>query len=383
MPTNKIRVLVQVGHESPRQPRLEANTGSPGEVEVVRKIGAALTARLESDRRFRPRLIPGKVPSDVADGSFPVDAFIALHCDGAANKSAEGWSLGFPDDPINKKLADAIATEFKKFHRSAQRGDNNTVDMHKYYAYKLVPTPGPEVLVEHGFVSNPVEHEWLNDHIAQLAEAEYQGLLAHFGLENLDGEPIPAPHPAAPVPLIGRVTVVEAVTPSSTILGAPRTTRQQIRVALLGRDHHDYTDRQVRKIGNLYVDVATSVGIDPLVAVAQMVLETGNLTSFWSQPPRRNPAGIGVTGEKGVGLSFKSWRQAVRAHVGRLLAYAVPAGQETPAQRELVDMALDVRPLPDQKRGIAPTLQGLAGSWAADPEYADKLARVAAGIVQA
>ena len=28
----------------------------------------------------------------------------------------------------------------------------------------------------------------------------------------------------------------------------------------------------------------------PLLVVSQMVLETGNLTSFWSQPPRRNPA---------------------------------------------------------------------------------------------
>jgi hypothetical protein len=125
------------------------------------------------------------------------------------------------------------------------------------------------------------------------------------------------------------------------------------------------------------VTTATSVGLDPLLVVSQMVLETGNLTSFWSQVPRRNPAGIGVTGEEGKGNTFSSWDKACRAHVGRLLAYALPEGAESSAQKTLIKEALKVRDLPADRRGRAPTLAGLAGSWAMDPKYAGKIVRIA------
>ena len=114
-----------------------------------------------------------------------------------------------------------------------------------------------------------------------------------------------------------------------------------------------------------------------LLAVAQMTEETGHLTSFWSQRPRRNLAGIGVTGEPGAGVSFPDLKTAVRAHTGRLLAFALPSGVESEAQHQLIEEALAARPLPEKYRGIAPTLQGLAGTWAQDPDYATKVAAVA------
>ena len=99
-----------------------------------------------------------------------------------------------------------------------------------------------------------------------------------------------------------------------------------------------------------------------------------------SQRPRRNFAGIGVTGQPGAGLSFPDLKTAVRAHSGRLLAYALPGGTGTPAQNQLIDEALAARPLPPQLRGAATTLGGLAGTWAQDPQYAVKLAAVANAI---
>lgn len=379
----KVRVAVQVGHESPRQPgRTENNTGAAGEVEVNRMVGAALVALLEADHRFDARLIPGLVPPEFARPNPPVDAFISLHCDGAASKSADGWSLGFPKGAVNKKLADLIAAEFRSFHRSNQRADNNTTDMARYYAYDLVKTPGPEVLVEHGFVSNPKERRWLHRNSDKLARAEYSALVKHFELDTLAATTEPVVPTARTVPT-GSPGDATPLTPRSRILADPRVSLNQLRVALLGRPHGGYSESQVRRIAKIYLDTCSPVGVDPLVAAAQMVLETGNLTSFWSQPPRRNPAGIGVTGAPGVGLKFPSWPVAVRAHVGRLLAYALADGDESPAQRALVDEALAARPLPPEKRASAKTLRGLARSWATDPEYADKIARVANGILTA
>lgn len=168
-----------------------------------------------------------------------------------------------------------------------------------------------------------------------------------------------------------------AVTPRSHLHAQPRAGAERAQRYLLGRPHGEYDDDDIRVIVSHYYDTAEMVGLDPLLVVAQMALETGGLTSFWSQRPRRNPAGIGVTGAPGAGVSFPSWKIAVRAHTGRLLAYTLHSGDESRLQRRLIDEALAHRALPERFRGVAPRLEGLAGTWAADPKYAVKLARVA------
>jgi hypothetical protein len=167
------------------------------------------------------------------------------------------------------------------------------------------------------------------------------------------------------------------VTGASPLAAAPRATAAQFEVYVRSRPHGGYTDANVRTIVRLYDTTARSVGLDPLLVVAQMVLETGNLSSEWSQRPRRNPAGIGVTGEPGEGVSFPNWKAAVRAHVGRLLAYSLAAGAENATQLALIDEALTWRALPDHLRGAATSLSGLAGTWAADRQYATKIVRLA------
>jgi hypothetical protein len=107
-----------------------------------------------------------------------------------------------------------------------------------------------------------------------------------------------------------------------------------------------------------------------------MELETGHMTSKASQPPRRNLAGIGITSSSTQGLSFATFDKAVRAHVGRLAAYAIPKGEGTQAQKALIAEALAVRPLPDAKRGVAVRLKGLSRNWAMDPKYAIKIAKI-------
>jgi hypothetical protein len=205
-------------------------------------------------------------------------------------------------------------------------------------------------------------------------EALAEGVCAFLGVPfKPPAAPVtPPPHPV-PAPSA-------AVTPASPILAAPRATAAQAEQFLLGQPHGGYSDADVRTLVGLYFSTATPAGLDPLLAVAQMSEETEHLTSSWSQPPHRNLAGIGVTGAPGVGLSFPDLPTAVRAHAGRLLAYAVTAGAATPAQSQLITAALAFRPLPDHLRGTAPTLQGLAGTWAADPQYAAKIAAVAERI---
>ncbi len=177
---------------------------------------------------------------------------------------------------------------------------------------------------------------------------------------------------------------------------AARATRH-----ILARAHGDYTTHDIADvIIPAYIAQCAAVGLDAAIVLAQLIHETGNLTSWWSQRPRRNPAGIGVTGavwatqprtgrwvRRGPlwvkGCSFATWEHdAIPAHLGRLLAYALPDGQGTPAQQQLITRALAIRPLPAAFRGTATRLQGLNGRWAWPGRvYAQKLAARANTIV--
>lgn len=168
--------------------------------------------------------------------------------------------------------------------------------------------------------------------------------------------------------------------------------------AILTRPHGAYTDHDIAAvIVPAYIAQCAAVGLDAAIVLAQLIHETGNLTSWWSQRPRRNPAGIGVTGrtmagqprsldwakrDDGVwaeGVSFESWNgAAIPAHLGRLLAYAVTDAAANDAQRQLIEYAMLIRPLPASYRGVAPTITGLNGRWAVPgKDYGQRIATVA------
>jgi hypothetical protein len=192
-------------------------------------------------------------------------------------------------------------------------------------------------------------------------------------------------------------------TPNSAIIGPSSVTQARCVAYLCARPHGAYTEYDVRAIVAGYVRVCKEVGTDLTILIAQLAHETANLSSWWSQRPIRNPAGIGVTGAAIVprpgtgvwqwnarlnvwceGCAFPSWADhAIPAHVGRLLAYALPDGAGTEAQQALIHEALRVRGLPHAYRGAAPTLRGLAGRWAVPgTDYPDKLALIANAIVR-
>lgn len=170
---------------------------------------------------------------------------------------------------------------------------------------------------------------------------------------------------------------------------------------ILARPHGEYNEVDVAgSIVPAYFAVCASVGMEPVMLIAQMIHETGNLSSWWAQRPRRNPAGIGVTGRTSAaqpaaglwalkngtwqeGVSFESWKDAsIAAHAGRLLAYALSDAQASPAQLAVIKRALGFRALPAGFRGVAPSWRGLNGRWAVPgTTYADKIAAIANAII--
>jgi hypothetical protein len=201
--------------------------------------------------------------------------------------------------------------------------------------------------------------------------------------------------PATPTPAIAQATGPSQIylpilrhnlgdADDPPILGRPSGTAQQATDWLVPRAA-GYTPDDIATIVATYAELGDQVGSDWFLALAQLAHETGHLTSWWSQRPRRNPAGIGVTGavrpgtpdappgagwtwdgtQWREGLSFASWLDdAIPAHLGRLLAYALTDQQANDPQRALIERALAYRPLADSYRGIAPTILGLNGRWA-------------------
>jgi hypothetical protein len=171
------------------------------------------------------------------------------------------------------------------------------------------------------------------------------------------------------------------------ILGPASGTIDQAVDWLAARSAAEYPRFDVAEIVGAYQQIGDAVGMDWFLALAQMAHETGSLTSWWSGRPRRNPAGIGVTGrtQEGTpdappagawawddtlqlwreGLSFPTWvDHGVPAHLGRLLAYALRDDQANETQGELIDTALSYRALPASYRGVAQVITDLNGRWA-------------------
>jgi hypothetical protein len=129
-------------------------------------------------------------------------------------------------------------------------------------------------------------------------------------------------------------------------------------------------DRYARRInpeapflGNLYVKIGDTYGIDPDVAFAQAFYETHAFTFGGDVlPSQNNFAGLGAIGEGASGASFDSRAEGVRAQIEHLYAYAsteeLPVGDPIDPRFELVT------------RGSADTAEELSGKWAF-PGYDD------------
>lgn len=179
---------------------------------------------------------------------------------------------------------------------------------------------------------------------------------------------------------------------TTPIINAPTCAQDRAAAYVLMQPKHgSYTAREIDDIARAYWTHARACGVDPGVAWAQMLHESGALSSWWSQPPRHNPAGIGVNGATSdaqpvgawafdgalwrAGCSFPGgWAaHAIPAHLGRLVAYAVKPHDRTAAQAAYVLMAEAARVLPFQLHGRCETVESLGGVWAKDAGYGGRL----------
>lgn len=172
------------------------------------------------------------------------------------------------------------------------------------------------------------------------------------------------------------------IPPDAALVTAPRASAKRLAMYAECGKRGAYEPGAIQQIVGIHVDTCRAAGLDPLLVVSQLILETDNLTSDAARLPRLDPVGIVPPRERGKGRWFSSWADAARAHVGLLLAYALPKGAENGLQRTLVEHALAWRAVPSALRASAPTLDRLPGAWDAEQEYAERIRRIANTILQ-
>jgi len=167
-----------------------------------------------------------------------------------------------------------------------------------------------------------------------------------------------------PVPELVQPVQPEKPVPSANIMGNGMVDGEKL--SLFIQYNNPAADMDyVRSLAAHYINEAAFEGISHDVAFIQMCLETGFLRFGGDVSPLQyNYCGLGAVGNGEPGLSFPDPQTGVRAHVQHLKGYAT--GE--PLKGELVDPRYKW-----VRKGSSPTIEGLAGTWAADRTYSVKL----------
>lgn len=158
----------------------------------------------------------------------------------------------------------------------------------------------------------------------------------------------------------------------SRIMSSGRFNSRQLTAYFLTKNRHAKA-ASVDYIARVYIKESSSEGVNHDIAFVQMCHETsflryGNQVQHW----QHNYCGLGATDNGARGLSFPDVQTGVRAHIQHLKAYA----STYPLRNRLVDPRFKY-----VKRGSAPTIDQLAGTWASDRSYGDHLRKHLSAMV--
>jgi hypothetical protein len=159
--TENLDLILQMGHVG----RTTGSTGTKGEQVFNKALGD------EMDKLLKPTTIKYKIIG--ADNWLKPEPnkatiFLALHADGSTNPSARGFSMGFKLG-TDESFKEVLAKDYGQLCKFTRRKDNYTTGLAKYYGYKHVEAKYCNI-IEHGFLSNKIEHDWLVSHIKEIAQ---------------------------------------------------------------------------------------------------------------------------------------------------------------------------------------------------------------------
>ena len=194
-------VAIQAGHwrsnELPEEfARLRANTGSSADgvrevdlnIDIAHRIAEYLRA-WGNDAYVLPATVPP---------AYRADAFVALHSDGHANRSARGYKVAtyYRDWVASNTLVREIEDEYGK-QTGLPKDWRITQNMRGYYAFNsglyqhTIAEETPGAIVEMGFLSNAADRHFLVTNRDLVARAIALGIARFLGARPATGWPTP------------------------------------------------------------------------------------------------------------------------------------------------------------------------------------------------
>ena len=186
-----IKIYIDQGHNP-----TGFNTGAEGngffEQDITYTVGRLLYERLAANPAFEPRLsrptestILGtsnnsslRVRVEEAN-AFGADLFISIHTNAAENPAATGSEalVYSPGATAARAVAEQILNQLNLITGLRNRGI-----VYRPGLYVLRKTAMPAVLVELGFITNPVDAELMAYSPGLFADGIYRGILQYYGL---------------------------------------------------------------------------------------------------------------------------------------------------------------------------------------------------------
>lgn len=276
------------------------------------------------------------------------DLLLAIHTN-AFNGSANGTETY--DDTnskySNKELAALINDTIVKTLGTVNRGvkywklNNGT----NYFGVLRNSGAINAMLIEHAFHDNKSDVKKWEANQIKLAEEMAKSIASYYGLTE--------------------TTTPNPVTADINIMGKTSLTKYQMVTYCNSKNKSPKLNCMIDELVDFYIKEGEIEGVDGAVAFVQAMHETGYFKFGgdvdWTQ---NNYSGLGATGNGVKGNSFSSPQIGVRAQIQHLKAYA----STEPLKQECVDPRFKY-----VTRGKAPTIFGLAGTWAADKDYGTKL----------
>lgn len=154
---------------------------------------------------------------------------------------------------------------------------------------------------------------------------------------------------------------------SRELLGTPVLNATELANYFLSQNPNEDRNHLIQ-FASYYIKEAAEEGINSDVAFAQMCLETGYLTfGNLVTPEMHNYCGLGAIDASHPGERFETEQLGVRAHIQHLQAYATT--EDVKLNNELIDP----RYTWVHKTKLARDVYDLAGTWATDKQYGEKL----------
>ncbi|MDD2189582.1 MAG: N-acetylmuramoyl-L-alanine amidase [Eubacteriales bacterium] len=185
-----IKIFIDQGH-NPVNPNAGAEVRGIREQDINYEVGVRLAALLNENPNFEARLSRNSPTEQLgtstttslqarvyAANSWPADFFISLHCNVSDILAASGSeAYVFRADSPAYYMATRILEGINYMTGLANRGVMINTGL-----YVLRATAMPAVLVEMGFMSNPVDLNLLVSDPQSFARGIYYGILAYYGL---------------------------------------------------------------------------------------------------------------------------------------------------------------------------------------------------------